>query len=205
MEEANLAIEYGADAIGLVGEMPTGPGVIDIDDIGLIASTVPSHIQTFLLTSYQSGVDIINQYEKAGTDLIQLVDCLPINQIDLIRKAIPHVQLVQVIHVRDPNSIIEAEKIAPFVDYILLDSGNPGAKIKTLGGTGKVHNWEISSSIVKSVHKPVFLAGGIHAENVVEAIGKVNPFGIDLCSGLRTEGKLDRIKLSRFMKIVKGV
>jgi len=72
--------------------------------------------------------------------------------------------------------------------------------IKVLGGTGKVHNWHLSREIVRQINKPVFLAGGINSENVSDAIRLVQPFGIDLCNGVRINGMLDEKKLQQFMK-----
>ena len=117
----------------------------------------------------------------------------------------PHLKIVQVIHVIDDKSIDEAIKFSEHVDALLLDSGNPRAAIKTLGGTGNVHNWEISRDIVSSVEIPVFLAGGLHADNVRQAIETVRPFGVDICSGVRTEGKLDPNKLEAFIRAVHSV
>ncbi|MBL7827019.1 MAG: phosphoribosylanthranilate isomerase, partial [Saprospiraceae bacterium] len=117
-----------------------------------------------------------------------------------IKSAIGPTKLVQVIHVMDERSIEEALEVAPWVDALLLDSGNPNLEVKELGGTGRVHNWEISRKIVESVKVPVFLAGGLKPENVQEAIERVQPFGLDLCSGVRTEGRLDPFKLERFFE-----
>src|SRR5205085_4041534 len=123
---------------------------------------------------------------------------------DHIREKIPGIRIVQVIHVINEKSISQALFVQEHVDYILLDSGNPHAEIKTLGGTGKTHNWEISRELVRSVSVPVFLAGGLNAENVKEAINKVQPFGVDVCSGVRTNGNLDKIKLQQFISAVKN-
>jgi phosphoribosylanthranilate isomerase len=105
---------------------------------------------------------------------------------------------VQVIHVQNISAIDEAKNVESFVEYILLDSGNPNLDIKELGGTGRTHNWEISREIVKASNKPVFLAGGLSPANVKEAIRFVKPFGVDICSGVRTNGQLDPAKLSAF-------
>ena len=101
------------------------------------------------------------------------------------------------------ESIEEAKKISHSVDTILLDSGNPNLEIKELGGTGRVHNWEISRRIVEAVDTPVFLAGGLNPDNVAQAIKEVNPFGVDLCSGIRTDKKLNEKKLAAFFSQIK--
>lgn len=199
-DEAGMAVEYGASAIGLVGKMPSGPGVITDNAIKRIAASVPPPVATFLLTSETTTQNIIEHQQRVNTNTIQIVDKLRSGTYGDIRKALPSVKLVQVIHVLDEKSVEEAVAVAGQVDALLLDSGNPNARIKVLGGTGRVHDWELSRKIRDSVDIPVFLAGGLTPENVVSAIEKVEPFGIDVCSGVRTNSKLDRLKLERFMK-----
>lgn len=200
IEEAKIAIKAGASAIGLVGHMPSGPGVISDDLITEIASFTPKHIDTFLLTSETSVAKIIEHHSKVNTTTIQIVDALTEGDHLEIKKALPNIKIVQVLHVLDESSITEAVEISKYVDLILLDSGNPNLATKELGGTGRVHNWKISKQIVESVTVPVFLAGGLNPTNAFKAIEEVNPYGLDLCSGLRTDGKLDEQKLTAFFK-----
>ena len=202
--EAKLAIDFGADALGLVGKMPSGPGIISDELTKEIASIVPPNISSFLLTSETTTTKIIEHHKKVNTTTIQIVDKLTEGSYEEIRNHLPQIDLVQVIHVIGEESINEAIKTSPFVDYLLLDSGNPNLKIKILGGTGKIHNWEISKRIRKSVQIPVFLAGGLNSKNVIDAINKVQPFGVDLCSGVRTNGNLDERKLKSFFDAVKN-
>jgi len=195
IEEARLAVAYGAAAIGLVGRMPSGPGIITDELIHAIAKTVPPPIQTFLLTSETTTDNIIEHHKKVNTTTIQIVDALSGREYHKIREAIPNVQLVQVIHVLDEGSIKEAIEISEFVDAILLDSGNPNLPPKVLGGTGKTHNWDLSKKIREEISLPVFLAGGINKDNIKKAIEHVQPYGIDLCSSVRANGQLDESKL----------
>lgn len=202
MEEATIAIELGAAAIGLVGHMPSGPGIIDDELIGRIARSVPPTISTFLLTSETRAQDVITHYRRVNTTTIQIVDSLEQRYYQLIRDELPHVKLVQVIHVVDKSSVKEAVEISPFVDAILLDSGNTNLSIKELGGTGRTHDWTLSREIRRSIPIPLFLAGGINKDNVRQAIDFVQPFGIDLCSSVRTNGKLDEKKLEEFFRAI---
>lgn len=195
-----MAIRYGAAALGLVGKMPSGPGIISDEEIYSIAQTIPPPIASFLLTSETTAEDIITHHRRVHTTTIQLVDALSDRSYELIREKLPAVKLVQVIHVIDERSVEEAIEIADFVDAILLDSGNPNLSVKELGGTGRTHNWQLSRQIRSHITKPVFLAGGLHPLNVKEAIEVVQPFGVDLCSGVRTHGKLDEKKLEAFFK-----
>jgi len=200
--EAKMAIDHGADALGLVGKMPNGPGPIPDWLISEIVKTIHPPIASFLLTSEQSSEEIIYHIKRVDTNTVQIVDELTAGTYNDIRTALPHLKIVQVIHVIDDKSIEEAVRLSSSVDALLLDSGNPKASLKTLGGTGNVHNWEISREIVRAVEVPVFLAGGLHAGNVRQAIETVQPFAVDICSGVRTEGKLDPNKLESFINAV---
>ena len=204
-QEAADAISFGASAIGLVGKMPSGPGPISDKDIARIARSVPPPIATFLLTSEQTAEGIIGHYHRTKTNTIQIVDELIEGDYTMLRDALPHLKLVQVIHVMDEESVDQAVELAEHVDAILLDSGNPNLAVKELGGTGRRHDWRLSRKIVETCGKPVFLAGGLNAENVREAIETVQPFGLDLCSGVRTDGKLDLRKLEAFFAAVDGI
>ena len=202
LEEAFLAIKHGADALGLVGNMPSGPGIIADELISQITKHIPPPIATFLLTSERKASDIIAHHLKVHTNTIQIVDSLLERDYAKIREAIPTVKIVQVIHVLNEKQIDEALEIEQWVDAILLDSGNPNLKVKILGGTGNSHDWKLSRKIREAVNKPVFLAGGINAQNVKQAIAEVNPYGIDLCSSVRTNGQLDASKLDIFFKAI---
>lgn len=198
--EASLAVSYGASALGLVGRMPSGPGPIDDELIAAIVKTIPPPVASFLLTSETLANEIVAHQRKVHSNTIQIVDALAERDYRYIRQQLPSVKLVQVIHVVDNSSVAEALEIAEEVDALLLDSGNPKLAVKELGGTGRVHNWHLSRKIVEQSKVPVFLAGGLNAANVQQAIEQVQPYGLDLCSGVRTNGSLDAAKLEAFFK-----
>jgi phosphoribosylanthranilate isomerase len=204
LDEAKLAIEAGASAIGLVGKMPSGPGPIPDDLIREIAAKISPPIATFLLTSETSVNEIIKHHYRTNTNTIQIVDQLSEGTYSQLKTALPSVRIVQVIHVIDDKSVDLAVRLSEHVDALLLDSGNPNLKIKELGGTGRVHDWKLSRQIRVKSKCPVFLAGGLNPENVRQAIEMVQPFAVDVCSGVRTNGKLDKQKLTSFIKKVQG-
>lgn len=200
LAEARLAVAAGADALGLVSAMPSGPGVIDDTTIAAIAAAVPRPTRTFLLTARTTAEAIADQHARAGTTTLQLVDQVPHDELRRLRLLCPGVELVQVIHVTGEASVNEAVAAAPLVDALLLDSGNPALAVKELGGTGRTHDWALSRRIRDAVWPlPLFLAGGLHAGNVATALAAVQPQGLDLCSRVRTEGKLDPRKLREFV------
>jgi phosphoribosylanthranilate isomerase len=197
--EADLAMAAGADALGLVSAMPSGPGPIPESAITAIVRHVDRRAATVLLTSRQDALAIGVQLEAIRPSVVQLVDELPHSEYGALRTAHPDVALMQVIHIRSQRSVDEALRVAPFVDAILLDSGNPTATIKELGGTGRVHDWTISRAIRDAVPLPIFLAGGLRASNVAHAIAVVQPFGVDVCSGVRKNGRLDADEVRAFI------
>ena len=198
-EEASLAIAYGASALGLVSEMPSGPGVIPDTLIREIAASVSPSVSTFLLTSRTDPLEIVEQHRRCVTTAIQLVDRVGARAYRELREVLPGVRLVQVVHVTGPESLEEAVDSARHADALLLDSGRPDLAVRELGGTGRVHDWEVSRAIRDAVDVPIFLAGGLGPDNVAEAVRAVQPFAVDVCSGLRTDGRLDEAKLRAFV------
>ena len=202
LEEARLAVEHGASALGLVSAMPSGPGVVDDETIAAISRTVPPSVSRFLLTSRQDVASIIEQQRRFAVDTLQLVDRLMEGTYAELRSALPGVRIVQVVHVTGPEAVEEAIAIAPEVHAILLDSGDQRLEVKQLGGTGRRHDWGLSARIREAINVPLFLAGGLNAWNASRAVQEVGPFGLDICSGVRTDGALDEMKLSSFMAAV---
>ena len=203
VEEAQMAIACGASALGLVSRMPSGPGVISEDLIAEIAAAIPPGITSFLLTCKQDAAEIIAQQRRCRTNCIQLCDRLAPGSYQQLKAALPGISIVQVIHVLGPESVEDAITVAPNVSALLLDSGDPSLPIKELGGTGRRHDWTLSREIRERVPAPIFLAGGLNSENVADAIAEVGPFGLDLCSGVRTDGKLNPKKLECFFNSVR--
>ena len=205
IEEAELAISLGAAAIGLVSEMPSGPGVIGEESITDISNYAFSKVNTFLLTSKQDVDSVIKQLKKFKINTVQIVDKLNNGCYTDIKLALPNIKIVQVLHVNNNETIDEARAIENEVDAILLDSGNDKLKVKELGGTGRIHDWSISRRIMESVNIPIYLAGGLNPNNVAEAVKTVNPYSVDVCSGVRTNGKLDKEKLTIFFNSLNSI
>jgi phosphoribosylanthranilate isomerase len=200
LDEARLAIDAGASALGLVSAMPSGPGVIEEALIERIAAEVPAPIETFLLTCLQRADAIAAQHRRCRTTTLQLVDAVPLVELQRLRDLLPDVRLVQVIHVFGAATLGEAIAAAPWVDAVLLDSGNPAATVKELGGTGRTHDWQWSRRIRQAIGVPMYLAGGLHAGNVADAVRQVQPYGLDICNGVRRGGRLDAQRLHDFVR-----
>ncbi len=202
VDEVWIAIRAGASAIGLVSAMPSGPGPISDETIAEIARVVPPGVATFLLTCATDVGTIIDQQRRAGTNTLQLVDRVEPGTHRALRDELPGIAIVQVVHVTGNESLDEARDVAPYVDAILLDSGNPALAVKELGGTGRVHDWRISRAIRDAVGVPLYLAGGLNPHNVADAIRAVEPFGVDVCSGLRRASALDERLARAFVDAV---
>jgi phosphoribosylanthranilate isomerase len=200
--EARAAVAAGAAALGLVSEMPSGPGVIPEERIAAIAAAVPPPVAPFLLTCGQDVPSLAAQQRRVRVGTLQLCDRLPAGAHAELRAALPGIRLVQVIHVTGPEAVDEAREVAPHVDAVLLDSGNPDLPVKQLGGTGRRHDWALSRRIRAAIEVPVFLAGGLTPDNAAEAIAAVGPFALDVCGGVRTAGSLDDARLRAFFRAV---
>lgn len=198
-DELTTALRHGASAVGLVSAMPSGPGPVDDGVIAGLLPRVPPGVAAFLLTSLTDPEALIAQWRRLPADALQLVDQVAPEGYDRLRRALPGVRLVQVVHVEGPDAVDQARAVAVRVDAILLDSGRPTARVPALGGTGRVHDWSVSRRVVEAVDVPVFLAGGLRSDNVTEAVAAVRPFAVDVCTGVRTDGRLDRAKLAEFV------
>ena len=202
VDDAAHAIDAGAHALGFVSAMPSGAGIIDEALIARIIATVPVTVATFLLTSAVDAATIVEQQRGTRANTIQLVDRTTVETRRALRDSMPGIAIVQVVHVTGRESVTEAHEARIGSDAVLLDSGNPSLAVKELGGTGRVHDWDVSARIRRELDVPVFLAGGLNPGNVADAVRTVRPFGVDVCSGLRPGGKLDAQRVRDFVRNV---
>ncbi len=204
IEEAQMAIDAGADALGLVAAMPSGPGPIPDQRIAEIAAFVPPPVATFLLTSLVSAEAISTHVRATRPSTVQIVRHIDPAESARLASLERHVRRVQVIHIESREALDLIPRYAPHVHAFLLDSGRPSAQVPEFGGTGRAHDWSISAAFVAASPRPVFLAGGLNATNVSEAVRIVRPYGVDLCSGVRTDGRLDPAKLAVFIAAIRA-
>ena len=152
-----------------------------------------------LLSSLANPDQIADQFHRCGVNAIQLCEWLDNTSRARLRALLPNAFIMQVVHVTGTEAITKAEHGQNHVDALLLDSGTLSGPSRELGGTGRTHDWTISGQICLRVGLPVFLAGGLQPSNVASAIEAVQPFGVDVCSGVRSNGALDDSKLSAFL------
>src|SRR5688572_24511249 len=132
VEEARIAVAAGASALGLGGEMPSGPGGIADALIAETAAAVPPPASRSLLTSRTDADGIVAHVQACGVDTVQLVDAVPLAAYAAIRASLPYLRIVQVLHVEGEAVVAEAWRVAPHVHALLLDSGRPGAAVREL-------------------------------------------------------------------------
>ena len=197
-----MAIQAGADALGLVGAMPSGPGVIEDHTIRAISLELPAAVSAFLLTQERTAEAIAEHVTRCAVSTVQVVNHVDPLELQTLRRLMPTLRIVQVIHVEGSDALDLVHHYENFVHSFLLDSGTPGAAVPILGGTGRTHDWAVSAQIVRSTRRPVFLAGGLTPVNVVEAIRVVRAYGLDICSGVRSEGRLDIEKLRSYVHAI---
>jgi len=200
-EEARRAAGAGAELLGLVGPMPSGPGVLTLAQAAEIAADAPEAARPVLLTSSGTAAGIAAQAARVGVTAVQVVRHIAAAEARALAASGLH--YVQVVHVEGRDCLDLIDVYGGHCTAFLLDSGRPsGAE---LGGTGRVHDWGVSAQFRRRSPRPVFLAGGLTPDNVAEAIAQVRPAGVDICSGLRRNGALDPGLLAAFMAAVRGV
>jgi phosphoribosylanthranilate isomerase len=201
--EAGMAVEAGADAIGFVAQRPPSPRTIPDDQIASIIAAAQPFVATCLLTSEETADAISAHVDSTCPTTVQILPHIDPAESARLATLQPHVRRIQVIHVQGTEALNLIEDYAPYVHGFLLDSGNPISTGHKFGGTGRQHDWDVSAEFVKVSPVPVFLAGGLSPANAADAILRVKPFGIDLCTGVRTDGLLNREKLMSFMLAVR--
>ncbi|WP_164157193.1 phosphoribosylanthranilate isomerase [Sandarakinorhabdus rubra] len=195
--EAAVALAAGADVLGLVATMPSGPGPISDDAIAEIAAGLPAHVLSLLLTAETTADAIADHVRRTGTRGVQIVSHIDPGEQARLARLLPDHERWQVVHVEDEGALAMIAAHAPHVTGFLLDSGRPSAG--ELGGTGRVHDWAISAAFVAASPVPVFLAGGLNPANAADAVRRVRPAGLDICSGLRRDARLDAELARRFV------
>jgi phosphoribosylanthranilate isomerase len=122
-----------------------------------------------------------------------------------LKTRFPDLQLMRTIPVIDEQSLILAQQYDGLVDYLLLDTYQPGET--QVGATGVSHDWDLSRRIVASVHTPVMLAGGLGPQNVADAIRAVRPAGVDSKTHTDQDGgpckNIEKVKA--FVRIAKSL
>jgi phosphoribosylanthranilate isomerase len=205
-KDALAAIAFGADAVGfLVGKVhPTKSVFISAEEAGKIVAGLPPFCSTVLVTHLARPAEVLQAASAARVTTIQLHGNSEPTEADEIRKRLPNVKVYKAVHVLGETAICEVQKFVNQVDGIILDTAIQ--ETGQVGGTGRPHDWKVSRAIVQSVGLPVILAGGLTPENVGEAIRVVQPYAVDVNSGVSLpDGTKDHHRLKLFIAKAKEV
>ena len=203
-EDIELAVIFGADAVGFITEVPVNtPRKLDAQTAAELVKTVPFFVDSVLVIMPASGQDALDIIEKVNPDVVQLHNDLSAEEIEIIRDG-THQKIIRTFTIPVESKELPANLMAQvdalldndLIDGILLDSGKAGAA----GGTGMVHDWSISRQVVENTKAPVILAGGLKPDNVRDAVKEVRPFAVDTASGVESNGKKDPAKVCRFIE-----
>ncbi len=203
-EDIKMAVNCGADAVGLITEVPVNTHrKLDVSTAARLVVTVPFFVSSVLVIMPEDARQALELIDMTRPDVIQIHNDLSEEEIEIIRNS-THERIIKTLTIPVESNEMSSEIISvldrlsdmDLVDGILLDSGKAGSS----GGTGLVHDWSISRQVVEAADVPVILAGGLRPENVKEAVSEVAPFAVDTASGVETDGKKDPAKVCRFIK-----
>ncbi|MBO5102715.1 MAG: phosphoribosylanthranilate isomerase [Clostridia bacterium] len=202
IEEAQMCLNANADVIGiLVGQKHSSTDFVDKETAKQICDYVNGRCDVSLVTHLLNADEIIQLTQYIGNNIIQLHSNISEDEVEKIVKALPQVKLVRLIHISIDGQIATNIKNIKYADFYLLDSFN--LKTDQVGGTGLTHDWNKSREIIKNLNKPTFLAGGLNPDNVKTAINQANPYGVDVNSGCKKDGKKNAKKVLAFVKNAK--
>ena len=203
IEDAKNCIESGVDIIGvLVGQEHASVDFIDKKTAKEICDFVDKRCDISLVTHLKNSEEIIKLTKFIGNNVIQLHSDIDEYEVENIKKSLPNVKLVRLVHISNDGEIVTNIDSIKYADYYLLDSFN--LKTNQVGGTGLIHDWYKSKELIKLLNKPTFLAGGLNPDNVEEAIKIVQPYGVDVNSGCKNKnGVKDAEKVKLFVSNAK--
>jgi len=197
-DDLQSAVEEGVDALGFVVGVPTSPRNLEVPAARKLIRMVPIFVTSVLVTVWKSQEALMQLCEALQPDAVQIHGETSISEATL-REVIMDADLIRAINVDSFNLQNQGEKISRY-DAILGDSASGN---KT-GGTGSIHDWTKSRRIREELRLPFILAGGLTPANVSAAISIVEPYAVDVSTGVEsTPGRKDRVKMSLFIKNAK--
>jgi phosphoribosylanthranilate isomerase len=201
-EDLAVAVAAGADAVGFVVGVPSSPRNLSIEKAAELMKHIPVFVESVVVTPADGVSSLVKIYENLRPDAVQ-IHGENLLDVSVIREKMRGVRLIKTVYVKTANAVDEAVKASGSFDAVLLDSFVQGRH----GGTGVVHDWELSKRIKQMIEpKPLILAGGLRPENVQDAIRVVQPYAVDVSSGVELSPSVkDPQKVFEFIKNVDGV
>ncbi|WP_394742187.1 phosphoribosylanthranilate isomerase [Natronococcus roseus] len=197
--DLEAAVEAGADAVGLISEVPVDTHrEIEPERARSLAAAAPPFVTTVLVTMPETPEAAIELVERVGADAVQLHGTLEPDEVASVREAVDATVLV-VLEAGESDAAT-AEAYDAVADGLLVDT--PAAEGG--GGTGETHDWELTRELAADLDSPLVLAGGLTPENVAEAVRAVDPFAVDVASGIENaEGRTDPEAIRTFVERAK--
>jgi phosphoribosylanthranilate isomerase len=198
--DARAAVDAGADAVGVVADVPVDtPREVDAATAAAVLAAVPPFVTGTLVTMPERAPAAAALAERVGADAVQIHgDFAPAALGDLRAEA-----GVPVLPVVDGGAVERAEELdaAGAADALVVDTPSEDGG----GGTGRTHDWDATAALAAAVDCPVVLAGGLTPENVADAVASVDPYAVDVASGVeRAGGRKDHDAVRRFVRAAAG-
>lgn len=192
--DLEAAVEAGADAVGFVADVSVeSPREVDVATAAELVADVPPFVSSVLVTMGDSPDRVVDTARTVRPDVLQVHGTFDAEQLGYLRSE-TGTKLVVAVNSSDHE---RARDIDAAADAILVDSTTD----EHAGGTGRTHDWDATHELVQELRSPVVLAGGLTPENVTEAIRIVEPFGVDVASGVEQSGGIkDHMAVSTFVQ-----
>ncbi|SEW27443.1 phosphoribosylanthranilate isomerase [Halobacterium jilantaiense] len=190
--DLRAAVDAGADAVGVVADVPVDTSrEVDVAVAADLLASAPPLVSSVLVTMPETAERAVELAETVAPDVLQLHGDLPVGDVAFVA-ANTDVDVLKAVDAGDPG----AARYADVVDALLVDSvGEDGG-----GGTGRTHDWDATREFAAGVDAPVVLAGGLTPGNVRAAVEAVDPFAVDVASGVEAApGEKDHAAVREFV------
>ena len=180
LEDLRVAVDAGADAIGLLVDVPVdSPREISPGRAAELVAEVPPFVTTVLVTMPETPERAVELVRTVESDAIQIHGDMGVGDLAYLTATVD----ASVVKVLDAAALERTSRYADVADALLVDSVDEDGG----GGTGRTHDWKRTRAIADDLHSPIVLAGGLTPENVAEAVRTVEPFAVDVASGVERD------------------
>ncbi|QLC32948.1 phosphoribosylanthranilate isomerase [Halarchaeum sp. CBA1220] len=179
-EDVAAAVEAGADALGFIVDVPVEtPREVSVERAADLVAAAPPFVSTVLVTMADPDA-VPTLHDAVGTDAVQLHGDLPAERVASLASVLD-ARVVKTVDADDPEVARDYDGVA---DALLVDSTDASGA----GGTGRTHDWTATRDLAADLDAPVVLAGGLTPANVAEAVRTVEPYAVDVASGVESAG-----------------
>ncbi|ADD03662.1 N-(5'-phosphoribosyl)anthranilate isomerase [Natrialba magadii ATCC 43099] len=180
-DDLQTAVDAGADAVGVICDVPVdSPREVAVQEARDLVANVPPFVTSVLVTMPETPAAAAELAATVEPDALQIHGSLEPAALESVREQTS----TELIYAVDSQAVDEAEDAAAAADALLVDSTDEDGG----GGTGETHDWERTRDLVAALETPVILAGGLTPANVTEAVQTVEPFAVDVASGVEATG-----------------